>query len=147
MASWIANILGGDVVKGVSDLIGNFVTTPEQKTALAEATLTMQQHAADLQAEQQKALVAYKTQALEEQGLNLRADSSSKDAFVRRARPAFLWVMTLALGFNLFLPLVSQLFGGHLQPLPIADGLYSLFGAAFLGYTGARTWEKTKGTD
>ncbi len=143
----IGNILGGNLIDGVRGLIGEFVTTPEQKTALAEATLAMQAKQDELQAAREQALIDLQKQQLVEQGQNLRTDSSSSDAFVRRARPAFLWAMTFAIAFNLFLPLVSQLFGGHLQPLNIDGGLYGLFGTAFCGYTGARTWEKIKNKD
>lgn len=129
---------------GISSLLGKILddikTPPELKAQI-------EQQAA------QNALALAQLQADTETKLNqlavgeIQAESSSNDKFVRRARPAFLWMMTLALGFNLFLPLGSQLFGGHLQPLQIPAALYGLFGTAFTGYVAARTVEKIKNTD
>jgi hypothetical protein len=34
------------------------------------------------------------------QGQNIRADAQSGDKFTSRARPAFLWMMTLAIGIS-----------------------------------------------
>jgi hypothetical protein len=42
--------------------------------------------------------------------------------------------------------LVLQFVGGaDLKPMTLDEELYYLFGGGFLGYTGARTWEKAGG--
>jgi hypothetical protein len=74
-------------------------------------------------------------------------DSSSTDAFVRRARPAFIWLMAISLSLNLTLPLLDQMCGGHFQPLPIDAGLYGLFSSCYLGYVIARSYEKHNDKD
>lgn len=136
----------GDVfgAGGVSGLLGKILddihTPPEVKAQIEQQAAQNQLALAQLEADTQ---VKLNQLAVGE----VQAESSSTDAFVRRARPAFLWLMTIALFFNLSLPLVSQLFGGHLQPLAIPEGLYTLFSTAFLGYTACRTFEKVKGSD
>ncbi len=147
IAGAVGNLVGGDILTGIKGLLGMFVKTPEQQAAIAEATMQLQQHEDDIKAAQAQAQVDLQKQALVEQGQNLRAESSSNDPFVRRARPAFLWVITAAIGVNLFLPLLSQFFGGHLQPLAIPTPLFDLFGVAFTGYTAARTYEKLQSKD
>lgn len=140
MALSLANIFGGDLVTGITKLIDQFHMSPEEKAQM-QATVMANQ------ATIQQAQIDYDVKLNDIAGQNVRQDSSSSDWFVRRARPFFLYIMACAIGFNLFLPLVSQLFGGHLQPLPIDAGYISLFSTAFLGYTAARTYEKVKNSD
>jgi len=134
----ITDIFGGSVISGIKDLIGQFHASPEDKLKMQEL---LDQNAAVVA----QAQIAYDEKLNDIAGQNIRTETSSDDAFVRRARPAFLWIISLAIGFNIFLPLMSQLFGGHLQPIPIDTGYIGLFSTAFLGYTAARSYEKTKG--
>ena len=81
------------------------------------------------------------------------AEANSKDPWTSRARPTFLYLM--------YLVILLCVFGGVLsvwwpsQVLIAADGmkallnaipesLYALFGMGYLGYTGARTFDKWK---
>ncbi len=73
--------------------------------------------------------------------------SSSSDWFVRRARPGFLWAMTLTLSLNLLLPLVQRFFGGHMEPMHIDSDLYSLIKVCIVGLAAMRTVEKLKDKD
>lgn len=134
----ITDILGGSLVDGVSKIIGDFKASPEDKAKL-------QQLVEENSAAFQTAELSYDTNLNTIAGQNIRSETGSGDKFTSRARPFFLYVMATAIGFNLFLPLGSQLFGGHLQPLPIDAGYISLFSTAFLGYTAARSYEKSKG--
>lgn len=132
-------LLGGDPVKSISDLIDQFHLSPDQKAQL-------QQAAAELQLKRQEIESARDEALAQIQGQNIRTETSSSDAFVRRARPTFLYVMIAAVGFSLIVcPLVNAVMHRGLTPLAIPDSYLQLFGVAFLGYTGARTWEKTKG--
>jgi hypothetical protein len=141
VANLISDVFGGG---GIASFLGKVLddihTPPELKAKIEEQAAQNELALQQLEAETQ---IRLNTLAVQE----VQAESSSRDGFVRRARPAFLWMMTLALGFNLFLPLASQLFGGHLQPLQIPGALYGLFGTAFTGYVAARTYEKTQGKD
>jgi len=135
----LTDLIGGTLVQAFKSVVEEFHLSPEKKaeveTKLAELEQQSKQADRDLEAKLNDIA-----------GQNIRTETSSNDAFVRRARPAFLWMMTIALFFNLFLPLVSQFFGGHLQPLVIDSAEYGLFSAGFLGYTAARTVEKKNGS-
>lgn len=69
----------------------------------------------------------------------LVAEAKSEDPWVRRARPTFLWLMYAVLLYNFIVrPALGQ------APMVLDDSLLWLFGAGFLGYTGAREWGKRK---
>jgi hypothetical protein len=81
------------------------------------------------------------------------AEANSKDPWTSRARPSFMYVIyililsSIPMGFLFaFQPEVAdaviQGFTGWLQAIP--DSLYTLFGAGYLGYAGARTVDKMK---
>jgi hypothetical protein len=82
------------------------------------------------------------------------AEATSTDPWTSRSRPMFLYViyimllMAIPMGFiEVFRPgiglLVAAGFKAWLMAIP--DSLYALFGAGYLGYTGARTLEKRRG--
>jgi hypothetical protein len=84
----------------------------------------------------------------------IMAEAQSADPWTSRARPTFLYVIYLVIvlgvpmGFlSAFYPEVASRvadgFGKWLSAVP--DSLWALFGAGYLGYTGARMWEKGKG--
>lgn len=79
------------------------------------------------------------------------AEAKSSDPWTSRARPSFLYVMYLMIlsavpmGFLFaFQPetadAVIQGVQGWLKAIP--DAMWTLFGAGYLGYTGARSWDK-----
>lgn len=134
-------LIGGDPVKSISDLIDQFHISPEQKAQMQQAAQQL-----ELQRDQ---LVAARDEALAElQSKNIITDTSSSDSFVRRARPAFLWMMIAAMGVNLIIfPIINAAMHRGLTMLEIPSSYLDLFGAAFLGYAGMRSWEKTKDKD
>lgn len=82
------------------------------------------------------------------------AEAQSPDPWTSRARPSFLYVMYVmiitALPFAVlwaFQPETADRMATGLQKwlAAIPDALWALFGAGYLGYAGARSWEKTKG--
>lgn len=91
---------------------------------------------------------AYSVRINEIASANIVADASSADWFVRRARPAFLWVIACAIAFNLIVgALLNFSVGRGLTPIAISPDLLSLYKIAFLGYVSARTLEKTLNRD
>jgi len=81
------------------------------------------------------------------------AEANSKDPWTSRARPSFMYVIyililaSIPMGFLFaFAPEVAgnvtDGFTGWLHAIP--DSLYTLFGAGYLGYAGARTVDKLK---
>lgn len=83
------------------------------------------------------------------------AEAGSTDPWTSRARPSFLYVMyvmilaAIPVGIvQVFNPGAVAAFTAGVQGwlAAIPEQLWWLFGAGYLGYTGARTLEKRKGT-
>ena len=83
-------------------------------------------------------------------------DAGSTDAWTRRARPTFLYVMYALLLWAIPMGLVAAVrpavaasiaagMTAYLAGIP--EPLYALFGTGYLGYTVARQWGKATGTD
>ncbi len=79
------------------------------------------------------------------------AEANSKDPWASRARPTFLYVMYLIIllcvaggVLSVFWPVEVMEAANGMNALlsAIPDQLYWLFGAGYLGYTGARTFDK-----
>jgi len=75
---------------------------------------------------------------------------------VRRARPAFLYVMYALILWTIPMSLIAAIrpdvaiamargAGAYLTAIP--EPLYALFGTGYLGYTAARAWGKAKGVE
>ena len=84
------------------------------------------------------------------------AEANSPDPWTSRARPSFLYIMYVMILWSLpmgviaaFRPATAQSIAAgmnaYLNGFP--DSLYALFGTEYLGYTVARQWGKTVGTD
>jgi len=82
--------------------------------------------------------------------------TDTDDAWVRRARPAFLymmyglllWSVPMGLIAGIRPPMAAAMVEGmraYLEALP--EPLYALFGTGYLGYTAARAWGKAKGVE
>lgn len=128
----------------VSDLLKTLMERvlpdPEKQ---AEMQLELTKMAADGQLEQMKTSMSA-----------ILAEESSTDPWTSRARPSFLYLMYIMMfaaipmgvlyAFNPAMALgVAAGFKAWLSAIP--DSLYTLFGVGYLGYTGARTFEKAKG--
>ena len=82
-------------------------------------------------------------------------EASSTDPWTSRARPSFLYViyvmilMSIPMGvLSAFEPQMADAIASGMQKwlAAIPEDLYVLFGIGYVGYAGARTWEKRKGT-
>ena len=82
------------------------------------------------------------------------AEAQSADPWTSRARPSFMYVMYVMILISIpfailwaYDPDLGDRMATGLQKWlgAIPDPLWALFGAGYLGYTGARTWEKSKG--
>ena len=83
------------------------------------------------------------------------AEANSGDPWTSRARPSFLYVMytmilwSIPMGFLFaFKPEIADAvingMTNYLSKIP--QEMWWLFGAGYLGYTGARSWQQVKGT-
>jgi hypothetical protein len=95
-------------------------------------------------------------QMLETQLQAIVAEANSADPWTSRARPNFLYVMyillltALPMGvLSAFHPMAARAIAAgmnaYLNGLP--EPLCALFGTGYLGYTAARPWGKSRGTD
>ena len=79
------------------------------------------------------------------QSQNITAETKSEDPYVRRARPTFLYVIIAAMAYSLIVaPTINACLHRGLAPMQIPNAYLELFGVAFLGYTGARTWDNAQ---
>lgn len=81
------------------------------------------------------------------------AEAQSADPWTSRARPSFMYVMYVIILASIPMGVlyaisadtaagISTGFKAWLDAIP--DDMWVLFGVGYLGYTGARTWEKKK---
>ena len=95
-------------------------------------------------------------QAIGAQMQAIVAEAQSADPWTSRARPSFLYVMYTLILWAIPMGLIAAVdpklalgigngMTSYLRGLP--EELYMLFGTGYLGYTAARTWGKTKGTE
>ena len=82
------------------------------------------------------------------------AEANSQDKWTSRARPMFLYVMYSAIALCFVGAVVGVWFPAHVAQAAanlqvmlaaIPESLWALFGVGYLGYTGARSWDKSKG--
>jgi hypothetical protein len=84
------------------------------------------------------------------------AEAGSRDPWISRARPSFLYVMyamilwALPMGvISAFSPRIAGAIAGGMTAYlgGIPEPLYALFGTGYLGYSVARQWGKIAGSD
>jgi hypothetical protein len=84
------------------------------------------------------------------------AEAQSADPWTSRARPSFLYVIYIMLLWSIPMGLIAAVapdkaanialgMSAYLNDLP--EPLYALFGTGYLGYTAARQWGKSRGTE
>ena len=94
-----------------------------------------------------------KLQEVEKQLSAIVAEAQSKDPWTSRARPTFLYVVYLLILTSIPMALVHAYnpelalrliegFHGWLAAIP--ESIITLFGVGYLGYTGARSYDKYK---
>jgi hypothetical protein len=137
----LSTIFSGGVANLFKAIMDEIKLSPEKR-----ADFEMQM--AQLQMQAAQADKDYEAKLNQIASDNIKTDSSSSDTFVRRARPFFLWIMALAIGWNLLVsPLVNLATGRGLTALLIPDAYLDLYKVAFLGYVTARSVEKVTGKD
>jgi hypothetical protein len=134
-------IPGADLVKAGMAILDKVIPDPQAREA-AKLELLKQEQAGNL-AEVQTQLSA------------IIAEANSNDPWTSRARPSFLYVMYLMILFGVpmgflaaFKPDTAAAVALGMQKwlAAIPDSLWTLFGVGFLGYVGARSYDKKQGT-
>lgn len=132
-------IIGGLFDIGKS-LIGKLFPDPTERAKAELELLTMQQSG--------------ELKELETRMSAILAEANSNDPWTSRARPSFLYViyvmilMAIPMGvLSAFRPDMAGAIAAGMQAwlAAIPEDLYVLFGVGYVGYAGARTFEKRKG--
>ena len=125
------------IIGSVAKLLDKIIPDPAQRDA---AKLEL------LKAENQQVLTEMQTQLSA-----ILAEANSADPWTSRARPSFLYVMyfmivSCVLGgiIGIWYPDQTQQAATNINALlkAIPSDLYTLFGLGYLGYTGARSFDK-----
>lgn len=129
-----------DILPSLLDLVGKLFPNPIEK-AEAQRKLIELQQAGEFR-ELDKAIDA------------IRTEGQSADPWTSRARPSFLYVVYIMILTSIpfgILFVFSPEAGGNLVVgvqtwlNAIPGDMWALFGVGYLGYTGARTIEKSRG--
>ncbi|HFQ15645.1 MAG TPA: hypothetical protein ENK41_04755 [Rhodobacteraceae bacterium] len=132
-------ILGG-VIKPLFSIIDDLFTSDEER---AEAKRRL------LSDEGQR-----KIRDLQVRLSAILAEAQSRDPWTSRARPSFLYIIYIMIlaavpmgVLSAFHPDVSERVIAGMQGwlAAIPDSLWGLFGAGYLGYSAARSWDKKNG--
>lgn len=134
--------LVGALIEAGIGILDKVIPDPKQKAEAKLKLLEMQQLG--------------ELKLLETQLSAIVAEAQSPDPWTSRARPSFLYVMYVIILFSIPMGIVSAFnaeaalaishgMTAYLSSIP--DALYALFGTGYLGYTAARQWGKSKGTD
>lgn len=133
-------LLGGIFDVGRS-LIDKLIPDPEAKAKATHDLLVMQQNG--------------ELKELETRMSAILAEAQSADPWTSRARPSFMYVFyfiiisltVVAPIIGVFHPEAMQLFFSNVGAgfVAIPEELWWTFSAGYLGYAGARTFEKSKG--
>ena len=134
------NPIVGTLIGPVFDLIGKYFPSEEEKTKAKLALLEAESNG--------------KLEETKQQLSAILAEATSSDPWTSRARPSFLYVIYICILFALPMGFLSAYnpaiaanvaAGFKLWLAAIPESMWALFGVGYLGYTGARTWEKGKG--
>ena len=132
----------GEIIGPVAGLLDKIIPDPKARDAAKLELLK-------LQGSQELELVKSQMSVV-------LAEAQSADPWTSRARPSFLYVMYALLLWSIPMGLIAAVqpalasgitnsMNAYLNGIP--EPLYALFGTGYLGYTVARQWGKTKGTD
>jgi len=132
--------VAGVIAKPLLDLVDDLFTSDEEKAEAKRKLMEMQQKG--------------ELEAVAQQLSAILAEANSADPWTSRARPTFLYVMYFIILLcvagsiaGIWWPdhvtTAAQNMGNLLNAIP--ESLYWLFGAGYLGYTGARTFDKWRG--
>lgn len=130
----LAGIFGGNIGDTVAKVASIFKVPPEQ----------VEEHRFELdklQAEMQSKLIDSAMAEVNAASANIQAEAKSGDAYTVRSRPTFLYVCYAVIIFNFIaVPIVQFFTHRPVGFINLPQELYWLFGAGYLGYTGASHW-------
>ena len=133
--SVLDTLIGDNFGAAVSKIISLFKVDPtvalEKQTEIAKIQL-------ELQGKLQDAI----SSEIAQSAAVIKAEAGSQSWLPRNVRPLLLLIWGVAISFNIYAPVIGQLFGLALQPLPLDPWVYKLTAIGFTGYVGFRSIEK-----
>lgn len=133
----------GNIIDGATKIINKAVTDKDKQMEIAAELQKMA-----INAEQELLKLEHK-EKMGQIDIN-KVAAASNDSFVRRARPATLWICNAGLAYTfIFYPLgcwALRVWAPEIEPPPMIDAeyLFVILGG-LLGFGGYRTYEKMKG--
>jgi len=136
----IPQIIAG-LASPLFDLVDDLFTSDEERDQAKLKLLKMQQEGKFKEAEIRMSAIM--------------SESQSKDPWTSRARPCFLYVIYIFILAAIPMGIVSAYDAEMAERIAagvaawlkvIPESMWGLFGVGYLGYTGARSWDKSKGT-
>lgn len=141
----IGTILSGGlnkIVGSIGNVIDSVHTSDEERAKLETAKMQIELEArramVEINMEMEKAYMA-DMDSLREQ---IKVELQSTDPFVRRSRPAFLWIMYLVIIYNFILQSILSMFNVAIKTIELPTDLWVVFGTGYLGYAYFRSKDK-----
>jgi hypothetical protein len=148
LASFIANILGGNALVGVSKVIDSIRGKSPEDAAKLDAL--KQQYAADFaQAEialKQETLKSYDAEVQASAGI-ITTEAKSQSWLARNVRPLLLLIWGVTISVFAIYNAIAHWQDPKFVPLALDAWVYKLTAIGFTGYVTARTWEKVTNSD
>lgn len=132
----VGEVTGIDSIGEAIEAIKGNQLSPEQEAELRKRLI-----------EQENALIEAASEEVESRAGIIRAEASSEDNYVRRARPTFLYLMYIVLGINFAVIPLLRVFGVEADPVTLPGNLYALFGVGYTGYAYLRSKDKQGGLE
>jgi esterase/lipase len=140
--SVLTEIIGGNVAEVVERIVGVFKLSPAAKAEIEKAKQENIFELAKMQSDMESRVQEAMAREIEAASSNIRAEAASGDKYTSRARPTFLYLVYAILILQFIVAPVIRSFGVDFMAVELPTDLYWLFGSGYLGYTGARSWEK-----
>jgi hypothetical protein len=146
MASVITNLLGGNLLDGVSKVIDSIKgKSPEDAAKLEQLKEQYQEEFLKAQVDLAKSQTDANVQLNSIAGQNVRADATSGDKFTARARPAIIWVGLFIMAWNyVTVPLLAIHY--RIAVVAFPDMFWEIWGVVATGVVMTRTVDKAAQT-
>jgi hypothetical protein len=144
----IGTVLGGNLGQLFKDIVGTFKADPNEVLKMQELIEQNKAIIEQKQADLQQKMLDADVQMNAEAGENIRAEITSPDPYVRRARATPVWVVSLSLLLYALTFLIScaAKFWGKDVPIPVPPSAYWYICAFIIGgYVGSRIGDRVLG--
>lgn len=141
-----SSILSGGidkVVSSVGSVLDSLFTSDDEKNKAANVKLQLTLAATQARLELDEKLEEAFLQDAADLRKQITVEVQSADWFVRRSRPAAVWIGVIILGFNfVIIPLIQSIWGQALAPMVFPDEFWMVWSGLVLGYGILRTIDK-----